>query len=119
MDNIDYLKGLFTESYSISLSSGVYRDLTTTYPSAVVWMNNNDINITNKQDYYANKYYLKNIILLYETTDFDEIVLLYRMTAFKYLYGEEETLSNLISFLESRSSLKLTKVDNKSTNKYN
>ena len=72
-----------------------------------------------KKDFNSYKYCYDDINEIYETNDFYKIVDLYRIAAFSYIYEKEEILANLISFLESEKELKLSKVDNKHSNKYN
>ena len=119
MDKIEYLKSLFYENFSISLSSGVFKELTLNNPRVSIWLKDKDIHITTKKDYNSYKYYYDNITEIYETNDFYKIVDLYRIAAFSYIYEKEEILANLISFLESEKELRLSKVDNKHSNKYN
>ena len=116
---INNLKELFYKNFSIDLSSSVFKEMTLSNPSVTVWISGDDISITSTKDYNYNKYFNDSIIKIYETKDFDDIVSLYRIAAFGYIYEKEEILANLISFLESKKEFKLIKVDNKKSNKYN
>ncbi len=110
MNSLDYLKELYYKNFSINLSSSVFRELTLDYPSIVLWLKDNDLNITSKKDYNAYKYYDSSIIKLYEVSDYEKIILIYRIAAFKYKYDSEEILSNLINIFDEK---ELKKIDNK------
>lgn len=117
MANIELLKDLYYEEFNIDLSSGVFKELLTPYPNVTVWLKDNEVRITSTRDFNTYNYYGENGIKIYETNDYGEIIVLYKITGFKYIYDKEEILDNLILFLENRKSLRL--VDNKNTNKYN
>ena len=117
MDNIELLKNLFYEVFSVDLSSGVFKELLNSYPHVTIWLEGNIIKITSTKDYNASIMYGINGTKIYESSDYYEIIDLYKITAFGYIYDKEEILTNLIHYLESRKTLAL--VDNKNANKYN
>ena len=103
MSNIDILKDLFNADYKINFTSSVFRELTFDNSNIVLWIEDNILNITSLKDYnihnYNNK---KNNILLYSIQDKDDIIEIYKICAFSYIFTKEEILNNLINFFENK-----------------